>query len=328
MSDARPADAVTQAGATLDLLNGQADALRAELSALRQDLAGDGRHGIARGALLLEANEQLVLATLSARGLEAQAQEAHRRQVAFLAMVAHELRSPLMPLQLAGQMLDRVRLDERLLLKLQATILAQVAQISRLIGDLVDGSRIGAGKFALEFQNVEMAPVFETAIGTCRAAMEARHQQFHHALPSGPLQVKGDRVRLVQVFANLLDNACKYTAAGGNISLDAVASAGTLRVTVADDGIGITPEMLPRIFDLFVQDARAAVVNRSGLGIGLAVVRELVEAHGGTVVASSGGTGHGSSLVVCLPLVDPFRQTRQPDPARPSSGPRGDVAPV
>lgn len=319
MSDARPADAVTQAGATLDLLNGQADALRAELSALRQDLAGDGRHGIARGALLLEANEQLVLATLSARGLEAQAQEAHRRQVAFLAMVAHELRSPLMPLQLAGQMLDRVRLDERLLLKLQATILAQVAQISRLIGDLVDGSRIGAGKFALEFQNVEMAPVFETAIGTCRAAMEARHQQFHHALPSGPLQVKGDRVRLVQVFANLLDNACKYTAAGGNISLDAVASAGTLRVTVADDGIGITPEMLPRIFDLFVQDARAAVVNRSGLGIGLAVVRELVEAHGGTVVASSGGTGHGSSLVVCLPLVDPFRQTRQPDPARPSS---------
>lgn len=312
MSDARPADAVTQAGATLDLLNGQADALRAELSALRQDLAGDGRHGIARGALLLEANEQLVLATLSARGLEAQAQEAHRRQVAFLAMVAHELRSPLMPLQLAGQMLDRVRLDERLLLKLQATILAQVAQISRLIGDLVDGSRIGAGKFALEFQNVEMAPVFETAIGTCRAAMEARHQQFHHALPSGPLQVKGDRVRLVQVFANLLDNACKYTPAGGSIALEAIATADMLQVTVRDSGIGISAEMLPRVFDLFVQDARAAVVNRSGLGIGLAVVRELVEAHGGTVVASSGGTGGGSSFVVALPLVGEPTATQAP----------------
>ena len=305
MNDARPSDAVTRACATLDRLNGQVEAMRAELSGLRRELAGVEREdGTARRAPLLEANEQLVFATLSARGLEAQAQEAHRRQVAFLAMVAHELRSPLMPLQLAGQMLDRVRLDERLLLKLQATIMAQVAQISRLIGDLVDGSRIGAGKFALEFRSVEMGSVFETAIGTCRAAMEARHQQFHYALPSGPWHVNGDRVRLVQVFANLLDNACKYTPAGGSIVLEAAATADLLRVTVRDTGIGISAEMLPRVFDLFVQDARAAVVNRSGLGIGLAVVRELVAAHGGTVAASSGGAAGGSSFVVSLPLLD------------------------
>lgn len=312
MNDPLARDAVAQATGTLDLLNGQADVLRAELFALRQHLAEGERHGSTRGALLLQANEQLVFATLSARGLEAQAQEAHRLQLAFLAMVAHELRSPLMPLQLAGQMLDRVRLDERLLLKLQATIMAQVAQISRLIGDLVDGSRIGAGKFALEFQNVEMGPVFETAIGTCRAAMEARHQQFDHALPSGPLQVKGDRVRLVQVFANLLDNACKYTPAGGSIALEAIATADMLQVTVRDSGIGISAEMLPRVFDLFVQEARAAVVNRSGLGIGLAVVRELVTAHGGTVVASSGGTGGGSSFVVSLPLLGVPPATQPP----------------
>lgn len=304
MNDARPSEAVARACATLELLNGQAEAMRAELSGLRRELAGVEHQGnTARRAPLLEANEQLVLATLTARGLEAQAQEAHRLQGAFLAMVAHELRSPLMPLQLAGQMLDRVRLDEQLLLKLQATIMAQVAQISRLIGDLVDGSRIGAGKFGLEFQDVDMGPVFETAIGTCRAAMEARRQQFHDALQPGPWHVNGDRVRLVQVFANLLDNACKYTPAGGSIALEAVATADMLRVTVRDTGIGIAAEMLPRVFDLFVQDARAAVVNRSGLGIGLAVVRELVAAHGGAVTASSGGTGAGSSFVVTLPLL-------------------------
>lgn len=314
MKDLRPFDAAAQAGQTVALLERQAEALRAELASLRQDLAGVGRRcSTARGALLLDANEQLVLATLAARGLQAQAQEAHRRQVSFLAMVAHELRSPLQPLQLAGQLLDQVRLDERLLLKLQATIMAQVAQISRLIGDLVDGARINTGKFGLEYGIVEMGAVFDAAIGACSAAMDTRRQRFRCAVPSQPCHVDGDAVRLVQVFANLLDNASKYTAAGGNISLDAVASAGTLRVTVADDGIGITAEMLPRVFDLFVQDARAAVVNRSGLGIGLAVVRELVQAHGGTVVASSGGTGHGSSLVVCLPVVDALRQARQPD---------------
>lgn len=319
MNDARPLDPLARAGQTVALLERQADALRTELAALRRELAGAELHGsITRGALLLQSNEQLVLATLAARGLEAQAQEAHERQVAFLATVAHELRSPLQPLQLAGQMLDRVRLDERLLLKLQATIMSQVAQISRLIGDLVDGVRIHTGKFGLKHEIVEIGAILDSAIGACRAAMENRRQHFRHALPPQPCHVDGDPVRLVQVFANLLDNASKYTQAGGNISLEAVASAGTLRVTVADDGIGITPEMLPRIFDLFVQDAGAAVVNRSGLGIGLAVVRELVQAHGGTVVASSGGTGHGSSLVVCLPLVEALRQAQQPDPTTPS----------
>ena len=124
--------------------------------------------------------------------------------------------------------------------------------------------------------------------------------------------MNGDRVRLVQVFANLLDNACKYTPAGGSIALEAAATADTLRVTVRDTGIGIPAEMLPRVFDLFVQDAQAAVVNRSGLGIGLAIVRELVAAHGGTVAASSGGTGGGSSFVVSLPLLGEPPATQAP----------------
>jgi signal transduction histidine kinase len=114
------------------------------------------------------------------------------------------------------------------------------------------------------------------------------------------------------VFANLLDNACKYTPAGGSIALEAIATADMLQVTVRDSGIGISAEMLPRVFDLFVQDAGAAVVNRSGLGIGLAVVRELVAAHGGTVAASSGGAGGGSSFVVSLPLLREPPATQAP----------------
>lgn len=317
MNDERTSGALAQTGRTVDLLNGQVDALRAEVSALRQDLAGGEGHASARGALLLEANEQLVLATLAARVLEGQAQEAHRRQVAFLAMVAHELRSPLMPLQMAGQLLDRVRLDERLLLKLQATIVTQVAQMSRLIGDLVDGSRVTTGKFSLERCAVEMGGIFDTAIGTCRAEMDARHQQFHSAVLPGPCLVHGDPVRLVQVFANLLDNASKYTPEGGSIAMEAAVLPEMLRVTIRDSGIGITAEMLPRVFELFVQDAQAAAVNRSGLGIGLAVVRELVEAHGGTVAATSGGAGQGSSFVVSLPLA--VEQPTRPPVLVPSS---------
>jgi signal transduction histidine kinase len=253
---------------------------------------------------LREANEKLVLAVLSSQALEAQAQEAHRRQIKFLAMVAHELRNPLMPLTLAGRLLDRARLDERLLLKLQATINGQVAHMTRLVGDLLDGSRISTGKFRLERSRVGMRGVLEQAIDTCAAAMETRGQRFTSELPPATLHVYGDAMRLVQVFGNLLDNASKYTPPGGAISLHAAQGAGALVVTVADTGIGISAQALSHVFDLFVQEARATVANRSGLGIGLAVVRELVEAHGGSVVAASRGTDLGSEFFVTLPLAD------------------------
>lgn len=259
----------------------------------------------ARVGDLRAANEKLVLAALSAQELEADAQEAHRRQVQFLDTVVHELRNPLMPLKLAAQLLVRARSDEQLLLKLQGTINDQVAHMSRLIGDLLDSSRMRSGKFRLERRSVEIGGVLNMAIEACRAAIDGRHQRFTDVMPAGPLHVNGDSVRLVQIFSNLLDNASKYTPDGGDISLRAVALPDAVSVTVSDNGIGITAQALPHILELFVQDEHATVFNRSGLGIGLAVVRELVEAHGGSVAATSAGKDLGSAFVVTLPRAAP-----------------------
>ncbi|MDB5870774.1 MAG: sensor histidine kinase [Ramlibacter sp.] len=352
---------VTIATETLALLNQQTDAVRAELLALRQDLAqvqrdftsipaaqlleaneqlviaamraqaiaDTARRRLAeltrsgpvvampqlsmsgelaranyqqRVGELREANEQLVLAALSSQELEAEAAQAHTRQITFLAMAAHELRNPLLPLRLAAQMITRARTDEQLLLKLQATINSQVSHMARLIGDLLDGSRISTGKFRLERTTVDLCRVLAQAIETSEPAIEARHHQFTYKLPDCPLHVHGDAVRLVQVFSNLLENSAKYTPEGGELSLVTTPVAGKVTITVSDNGIGITADTLPHVFELFVQDKVATVLNQGGLGIGLAVVRELVEAHGGTVVARSAGPDLGSQFVVTLPL--------------------------
>jgi signal transduction histidine kinase len=345
---------------TLALLNKEADAVRAQLVALREDLARVEREMAAtQGAQLLEANEQLVLAALRAqaiadsarrrlraltepgrsslvqvspsgrlaraeygtrvgdlreaneklvlaalnsRELEAEAEQANRRHVAFLAMAAHELRNPLLPLRLAAQMLTRSR-TEKELKQLQETINDQVSHMARMIGDLLDGSRISTGKFRLERCIVDLSAILDLAVETCEPAMDARHHRFKRLGPSGPLNVNGDRMRLVQVFSNLLENAAKYSPVGGEISLATALLEDKVTIIVSDNGIGITAQALPRVFELFVQDEHAAAANGGGLGIGLAVVRELVEAHGGNVVAASAGKDLGSQFVVTLPLV-------------------------
>ncbi len=252
--------------------------------------------------VLREANEQLVLATLSAKDREATAQAAYKRQIAFLATVAHELRNPLMPLRLATHMLSRARTDEAGHNKLQATINGQVAQITRLINDLLDGSRISTGKLRLERTVVDLSDIIELAVETSRPAMEERHHRFSTVMPSGAIKVLGDPARLTQVLGNLLGNACKYTPEGGKITLQGAVTGDAVSITVADNGIGITAQALPHVFDLFVQDARASQLSPGGLGIGLAVVRELVTAHEGQVVARSAGPDLGSQFVVTLPL--------------------------
>lgn len=251
---------------------------------------------------LREANEQLLLAALSAKEHEETAQAAYKRQIAFLATVAHELRNPLMPLRLATHMLSRARTDEAGHNKLQATISGQVAQITRLINDLLDGSRISTGKLRLERTVVDLSDIIDLAVETSRPAMTERNHRFSTVMPSGPIKVLGDPARLTQVLGNLLGNACKYTPEGGKITLQAAVAGDTVSITVADDGIGITAQALPHVFDLFVQDARAAKLSPGGLGIGLAVVRELVNAHEGHVVAGSAGPDLGSQFVVTLPL--------------------------
>jgi signal transduction histidine kinase len=250
---------------------------------------------------LRDANEKLVLAALNSRELEAEADQVRGRQVAFLAMAAHELRNPLLPLRLAAQMLSRPRTEEELK-KLQETINGQVSHLARMIGDLLDGSRISTGKFRLERRIIDLSAVLDFAIETCAPAMDASHHRFKRLGPSGPLSVDGDQMRLVQVFSNLLENAAKYTPAGGEIALTTAVLEDTVAITVSDNGIGITAQALPRVFELFVQDEHATAHDVGGLGIGLAVVRELVEAHGGSVVASSAGKGLGSQFAVSLPL--------------------------
>lgn len=252
---------------------------------------------------LREANERLVIAALNSQEHEATALEAHRRQIGFLAIVAHELRNPLMPLRLAAVMLDRARNDEQAYARLQVTITGQVAQMTRLIGDLLEGSRISTGEFRLERTLVDLRDVLARAIETCKPGIEARGHRFTSHLPSEPVMVLGDTVRLVQVFGNLLENASKYTRPGGEISLRMQALGGTVSVTLADNGIGITAAALPHVFDMFVRDVHATAVDEGGLGIGLSVVRELVRAHEGSVVAASPGQGQGSTFVVTLPVV-------------------------
>jgi diguanylate cyclase (GGDEF)-like protein len=273
------------------------NALRHPLSHYRAALAEQARrHGQMR-----EANEQLVLAALDAQKLQQTAEEAQQRQTEFLAVLAHELRNPLAPMQHAAALLLRARLDESLLPRIQSMIERQVTHMSRLIGDLLDVSRAKTGKLRLERQIVDVKDILEVAVTACRPSMDARLQRFTVSIAAGSLEVYGDPVRLAQIVSNLLDNASKYSSEGADIGLSALQSDDSIIITVCDTGIGMSSDVLTTIFEPFVQDATAIEFNGSGLGIGLTVVRELVTAHAGTIIAHSPGANLGSTFVVTLP---------------------------
>jgi signal transduction histidine kinase len=177
--------------------------------------------------------------------------------------------------------------------------------MARLIEDLLEGSRVSTGKLRLELGQVDLQEVLAQAVETCRSLMESRQQQLAVALPAGPVNLRGDPVRLRQIVNNLLDNASKYTGKGGAISVTMAVQEQTVTIAVADNGVGIAPDVLPTVFDMFVQDTRDHALSNGGLGIGLAVVRDLVQAHGGTVSATSAGKQCGSQFVVHLPLSGP-----------------------
>ena len=249
------------------------------------------------------ANKQLVLNALIAQDSESDARQAQRCQIEFMAMVAHELRSPLTPIRIAAGLLTRRGpAGEMSFERLQVIIEQQVAHMSKLIDDLLDGSRTRKRKLRLERHMVDLIGILSLAVTMCQPAMEIRTQNLKVQLPAEPLLFFGDPARLAQIFCNLLDNASKCTPAGGEITLALEASQRTVDITVADNGIGIAAELLPTIFDLFVQDPHLEASSLSGLGIGLAVVRNLVEAHGGSVVGLSAGMNLGSEFVVTLPL--------------------------
>lgn len=248
---------------------------------------------------LREANEQLVKAAINAQISQGDAEQAQREQFQFLAQLAHELRSPLGPILMAADLMGRLPAAE--LPRFQAIIEREIAHITRLVSDLLDVGRINSGKMNLECRSLCMAGIVADAVNACRPAMDVRKQHLDLRLPLSPASMQGDPIRLAQVVRNLLDNASKYTGEGGRITLSLVETKDCIVLTVADDGIGIAAEALLTIFDPYVQEKAAAQFNRTGLGVGLAVVRELVEAHWGTVVATSAGSGMGSQFVVTLP---------------------------
>jgi signal transduction histidine kinase len=185
----------------------------------------------------------------------------------------------------------------------QGILRRQVGHLARLVDDLLDGARASAGKFRLERGPVALLETLVPVIDAARPAIAQRQQTLTTCLNADAVLVNADPLRLAQVFDNLLDNASKYTQGGGAIDLTLDCVDGMAALRVSDNGIGISAEALPQIFELFVQEPHARAHDRQGLGLGLTIVRELVEAHGGTIVASSRGRGLGSEFVVTLPIV-------------------------
>jgi signal transduction histidine kinase/CheY-like chemotaxis protein len=228
--------------------------------------------------------------------------DANRRKDEFLAMLAHELRNPLAPIRNAVQVMRLLVKNDANLVWAGDVVERQVQHMSRLVDDLLDVSRFSSGKMTLQKELTDLAGVVARAVETARPAVEAHGLQLSVGLPPERLQVEADPVRLAQVLANLLNNAAKYTPEGGRIWLTASREDGAAVLSVRDTGIGISADLLPHVFDLFTQGERALDRAQGGLGIGLTLVRSLVELHGGSVQAFSEGPGQGSEFVVRLPL--------------------------
>lgn len=229
--------------------------------------------------------------------------EADRRKDEFLATLAHELRNPLAPIRNALQILKMPRVDAATVRRSRDMMERQVEHLVRLVDDLLDVSRVMRGKIELRKERVELAAVVARAVETVQPLMDAQGHQLSVRITADSLPVDADPVRLAQVVGNLLTNAAKYTEPHGRIWLTAEREGGTAVLRVRDTGMGIAPPMLPRIFELFVQADHASTKAQGGLGIGLTLVKNLVEMHNGTVEARSEGLGKGSEFVVKFPLV-------------------------
>lgn len=226
------------------------------------------------------------------------AEAASRAKDEFLAMLGHELRNPLSPILTSLHLMDLRAPDEAVVER--QVIRRQVSHMVRLVDDLLDVSRITSGRIELRREPLELQAVLQRAVELATPLIQEKKHELSVALATG-LRMSGDQERLVQVFANLITNAAKYTDVGGHIAIDGRGEGDAIVVRVRDDGVGLTAELLPHVFDLFVQGKRTLARSEGGLGLGLAIVRSLVNLHGGSVSAHSQGRGKGSELVVRLP---------------------------
>lgn len=231
--------------------------------------------------------------------------EANASKDQFLAMLAHELRNPLAPIRIAAQLIGHRAASPSDTETAREILNRQVAHLGRLLEDLLDVSRITRGKIELRKEPVDLATVVATALEASRPLIEEHGHQVAVSVPRDPVTLEADPVRLAQVLTNLVNNAAKYTPPRGQIRVVAAQEGREVVLRVRDNGQGMPPELVPRVFDLFTQGDRSLAHTAGGLGIGLTVVRTLVERHGGTVAASSAGPGRGSEFVVRLPIGEP-----------------------
>ncbi|MBW8900528.1 MAG: response regulator [Massilia sp.] len=240
---------------------------------------------------------------------------ADRRKDEFLATLAHELRNPLAPIRTG---LDILRLrsgDAQATQRATDIMERQLRQMVRLVDDLLDVSRINTGKFTIKSGRVELKAVVNDALEVVRPYIELHGHELVIDLPDRPVFLNGDATRLAQILSNLLNNAAKYTNRGGRVGLKATVDDRTLKLVVSDTGIGIAPDMLDTVFEMFVQVDSTLERSNAGLGVGLSLARKLVELHGGSIEAHSAGVGHGSQFVVRLPIVVDPELPAKPTPA-------------
>ncbi len=250
-----------------------------------------------------ERTAELEASTARQTELAEQLRHADRRKDEFLALLAHELRNPLAPVRNAVTIMRMKNSDDPELAWCRDVIERQANQLTRLVDDLLDVSRITRGKITLRIETLDLGTVIDAAVETSRPLIDAQKHELVVTLPKNRVRIEGDLTRLTQVVANLLNNAAKYQNERGRIELTAACEGGDAVISVTDQGVGITPEMLAQVFELFSQGERAPDRAQGGLGIGLSLVKNLVEMHGGSVGAVSAGLGKGSKFMVRLPTV-------------------------
>ena len=297
------------------------EALRArntELNFINEELKASQEELRSLNAALHGVNAELSGKLVALEHAERTLRDADRRKDEFLAILSHELRNPLAPIRNGLHVLELAPAGGALAARAKEIMARQVAHLARLVDDLLDATRVAHGKLQVERQLVDLAVIARRTAEDHESLFTARGVAFQVHLPSGPAWVLGDATRLAQLTGNLLQNSAKFTSGGGSVvlSLDIVERDAVLRVR--DTGIGIDAEMLPRLFQQFSQADGALDRRMGGLGLGLALVKGLVEAHGGTVEASSAGRGAGTELVVRLPLATPASTVAAP-PAAPST---------
>ncbi|MDE2264160.1 MAG: response regulator [Gammaproteobacteria bacterium] len=283
------------------------DSMLRLLDALARQIARLIEHGTAEEARdASEAGMRVRVAAL---------ERVDREKNSFLAMLAHELRNPLAPIRNVGEVLAHVLHDQPAARHPLAILKRQTDQLTRLVDDLLDISRIQQGRLTLQEKPVEIGEILEHALETVQPLIREKRHYLALERLQAPVFVLGDRARLVQCVANLLQNAAKYTPPGGRIHMGCVESGAKISVTVRDNGAGIAPSLLPQLFDPFVQSEGTLQHSRGGLGIGLAIVRQLVEMHGGSVEAASDGEGRGAAFTIHLWRLDCAQASGAPQEA-------------